>query len=76
MRVMTDAGLDREVGPLQRRPQIGLAGAPALAVLDGELEEADAFLLRAVEIVVEPVARRLRGLAATAARRDRYRRGR
>ena len=56
------AGPHGEVGALQRRPQIGFGGAPALAVPDGELEEADAFLVGAVEIVVVPVAGRLGSL--------------
>ena len=41
-------GLDRELRPLQRRPQIGVGRAAAAAVLHRHLPGAEAFLLRAV----------------------------
>ena len=45
-------GLDAQVGPPPRRPQIGLRGAAAPALAGGELVVAGAFLRRAVEVVV------------------------
>ena len=44
-----DPCLDRQVRLIERWPQVGLAGAPPLAILDDELEETAAFLLRPVE---------------------------
>ena len=46
------AGDDREVGARHRRLQIGAGGGPAQPVARGGLRAADAFLGRAVEVVV------------------------
>ncbi len=51
-----------QVGPRQGRVQIGEGGAPAFAVLDGQGVGAEAFLLKAVEIVGVLVARLDAGL--------------
>ena len=44
------AGHDREVGPRQGRPQIGVRGAAAVAVSHRHLPGAEAFLLGAVVV--------------------------
>ena len=55
--------LDAQIGPLaEMRPQIGARGAAALAVDLGDLIEAEPFLARAVEIVVERELRLARGV--------------
>ena len=54
--------LDPQIGPLaEMRPQIGARGAAAFAVDLGHLIEAEPFLARAVEIVVERELRLARG---------------
>jgi len=51
-------GDHREIAALERGPQVSERGAPAFAVLDGELVGAEAFLLVAVEVARHRVSRR------------------
>src|SRR5688500_19573935 len=50
-----------EVGPTQRRTQIGDRGAAAQSIARRALEIADAFLTLPVEIAIAPDAQRLAG---------------
>ena len=56
------AGQAGQVRPLQGGMQIAAGGAPALAVMDGQLIGPPAFLLEAVEILGDRVARLTAGL--------------
>ncbi len=52
---------NREIGPRQRRPQIGGGGAPAPAAMDRHVHRAKAFLLEAVHVRGEGIPRVLPG---------------
>jgi hypothetical protein len=59
--VRQGADLDPQVGPLQRRTQIGNGSTAPPLVAHGQLQWTHPILLGAVEIVVPPVAGLLRG---------------
>ncbi len=49
-----------EIGPRHRRLEIGIGRAPAAAAMDGHVHAPKAFLLRAVDVVGQRIARLLR----------------